>query len=212
MVFYFYGQFNQTIVMVIKKKSNRVKWIKRIGRILLLWVLVHVIYITIDGVNDYKGNADVAVVLGNKVLADGSLSSWLRGRVDRALLLYKEGRVKKIYVSGGKGNEETAFYPEGNAMKNYLVAHGVPEADVIADNDGQNTYLTAKDFLAWNKDKHYNSVIVVSQFYHITRTKYIFRKLGFKNVYNASSTRYSILDIISTLREVPAFYKYVLAY
>jgi len=195
----------------IKKFINR-KWVKRVAGLLLLWVLVHVIYITTDGLNDYNGKADVAIILGNHVNADGSLSPWLQGRVDKALALYKNGRVKKIYASGGINVTPGDTYPEGDAMKNYLLQHGVPAADIAADNGGNNTYLTAKDFIAWNADQHYTSAIVVSQFYHITRSKYILRKLGFKNVYNAASTRYTIKDVEGTLREVPAFYKYLLVY
>ncbi|MEP6726998.1 MAG: YdcF family protein [Bacteroidota bacterium] len=188
------------------------KWVKRITGLLLFWIIVHIIYITADGCNEYKGKADIAIILGNTVFADGSLSFWLQGRVDKALALYKEGRVKKIFASGGIETEENGRYPEGDAMKNYLLLHGVPDADIIADNYGQNTFLTAKDFISWNKNHHYSSAIVVSQFYHITRSKYILRKLGFKNVYGASSEKYSMMDIVGTLREVPAFYKYMLVY
>jgi vancomycin permeability regulator SanA len=175
-------------------------------------MLIHATIISYDGLQDKIGKADVAVVLGNSVLEDGSLSSWLQGRVDKALDLYQKGLVKKIFVSGGLTKPEDGGWPEGDAMKAYLLKKGLPEKDIIADNKGQNTYLTAKDFIEWNRDQHYQSVIIVSQFYHITRTKYIFRKLGFTQVYQAASDEYSWRDIISTIREVPAFYKYMLLY
>ena len=187
-------------------------WIKRAVFLLLSWVVLHIIYISIDGLQTFKGNADVAVILGNRVFAGGQLSSWLQGRVDAALLLYQQKRVKKIFASGGISTPEDGGSREGDAMKQYLVSKGVPEADIIADNGGQNSYLTAKDFIDWNQSQHYTSVVIVSQFYHVTRCKYIFKKLGYKNVYGASSTRYAWKDIIGTLREVPAFYMYVLLY
>ncbi len=190
----------------------RKKWVKRTVVFFLSWLMLHVIYISIDGFNDYEGKADVAVILGNRVFADGSLSSWLQGRVDKALELYRQGRVKKIFASGGISNTEDGGQPEGDAMKNYLLKKGVSANDIISDNAGQNTYLTAKNFIKWNEQYHYQSVIVVSQFYHITRIKYIFRKLGYKNVFNASSGRYSWQDIEGTLRELPAFYKYLIVY
>ena len=188
-------------------------WPGRIICLLLLWLLVHITYITIDGLTDKNDRGDVAIILGNAVYPDGSLSPWLKGRVDAALDLYRQGKVKKIFASGGIGMDKIENgYPEGDAMKKYLVAHGVPGNDVIADNYGRNTYLTAKDFIAWNRQYHYTSAVVVSQFYHITRSKYILRKLGFKNVGNASSRTYSFGDVEGTLREVPAFYKYVFVY
>jgi vancomycin permeability regulator SanA len=194
------------------KQLLRHKWVKRTAALLVAWIAIHSIYICIDGNNDYKGNADVAVILGNKVYADGTLSPWLQGRVDKALELYRQGRVRKIFASGGISKSPDGEQPEGNAMKNYLVSQGVPAVDIIADNAGQNTYLTARDFIEWNEHYHYSSVIVVSQFYHITRIKYIFRKLGCRNLYQASSDVYSGRDIEGTLREVPAFYKYLICY
>lgn len=188
------------------------RWWARILFLLFAWILIHVVFITVDGLHDNYTQADVAIILGNRVCEDGSLSTWLQGRVDKALQLYKEGKVKMIFASGGTSTKENGGHPEGDAMKQYLVAQGVPDSAVVSDNYGQNTYLTAKNFIAWNKDHHFSSVIVVSQFYHITRTQYILKKLGFKNVTHASSDRYEWKDIIGTLREVPAFYKYLLVY
>ena len=190
----------------INKRWRYVLWA------LILWIIAHVTYICIDGLRDYNGSADVAVILGNRVFADGSLSPWLKGRVDKALELYKEKRVKKIYASGGISNNDEGDYPEGTAMKQYLVRQGVAAEDVIADNEGKNTYCTAEDYLKWNAMEKYQSVIIVSQFYHITRCKYIFKKLGISNVHHAASDVYSWRDVPGTLREVPAFYKYVIFY
>lgn len=180
--------------------------------ILSLWIITHVVYISIDGFKNYGGKADVAVILGNKVDADGSLSPWLKGRVDKALELYKKGRVKKIFASGGISAVDEGSYPEGDAMKEYLIAKGVPAEDIIADNKGENTYLTARSFKEWNRYEDFQSAIIVSQFYHMTRAKYAFKEVGFDNVYSVASDHFTWRDIISTLREVPAFYKYLFMY
>ena len=172
---------------------------------------MHIIFITVDGLNNDSAKADIAIVLGNRVYADGSLASWTKGRVDKAFQLYEAGRVKAIFVSGGYSTENN--YPEGKAMKAYLVGKGVPDSAIIEDNEEANSYLTAVNFLKWNATKNYSSVIVVSQFYHVTRSKYILRKKGFQGtIYDAASNIYNWKDIFGTIREVPAFYKYVLYY
>jgi len=196
----------------IMKKVWANKKIRIICWALVIWIAGHVTYITIDGLTEYDGSADVAVILGNRVYADGTLSSWLKGRADAALKLYREKRVKKIFASGRVSPEEDGGYPEGTAIKAYLIGNGVASEDVIADNEGINTYRTAENYNRWSKLNNYNSVIVVSQFFHVTRTKYIFRKLGIQNVHDVSSHVYGWRDIPGTLREVPAFYKYVLVY
>ncbi|HTL07257.1 MAG TPA: YdcF family protein [Chitinophagaceae bacterium] len=169
-------------------------------------------YISIDGLQDYHGKAGVAIILGNHVNGDGTLSPWLQGRVDKAIALYRAGQVEHIFASGGIGTKEDNYYPEADAMKNYMLAKGIPAAAITADNKGQNTYLTAVNFIAWNASHHYSNAIAVSQFYHITRIKYILHKKGFARVYSASSDRFHLSDLVGLLREVPALYKYMLKY
>lgn len=181
--------------------------------VLLVWMLIHMTYVCIDGTRDYQGNADIAIVLGNRVNPDSTLSPVLQGRVDKALWLYREGKVQRIMVSGGTGKMPGGGgVPEGMAMKRYLQAHGVPADRIVEDNKGENTYLTAKDFLPVADSLHIHSAIAVSSFYHITRTKYIIRHLGFRNVHSASSDEYFWNDLTGLPRDCVAFYKYLFAY
>ena len=185
---------------------------KIIVGVLAAWVVLHVVYMTVDGLSGYTGSADMAVVLGNRVDADGSLSPVLKGRVDRALALYQQGRVARIMVSGGLGLQ-AGHYPEGKAMKQYLVARGVPADRIIEDNHGENTYLTAKDFLPVADSLHVHSIIAVSSFYHITRTKYIIRKVGFRGeVHGDASQAFFWNDFVGIPRDAVAFYKYLIVY
>ncbi|MFM9911235.1 MAG: YdcF family protein [Chitinophagaceae bacterium] len=187
------------------------KWLKRILFFFGIWFIIHGTVITIDGLNDSTAKSTVAIVLGNRVFGDGSLASWTKGRVDKAMQLYKKGDVNYIFVSGGYSRENN--YPEGKAMKNYLLANGVPDSVIVEDNNGANTYLTVANFLEWNKKYKFSSVTVVSQFYHITRSRFILKRLGYTGrINNASSDIYNWKDIIGTMREVPAFYKYLLLY
>ena len=186
--------------------SGKARWL--IG-LLTAWFVVHMVYISVDGLVPYKGNADIAIVLGNPVNDDSSLSPWLQGRVDKAFQLYKSGRVKKIFVSGGVGENGIG---EGDAMKSYLVKKSVPITDIISDNAGRNTYFTAKDFLKLNERSHYSSAILVTSFYHITRAKYIVKKLGYKRIGSVASGCYFFNDFFGMFREFFAFYEYLVLY
>jgi vancomycin permeability regulator SanA len=177
--------------------------------LLLAWFFLHCLWVVWDGFREPPAKADIAVVLGNTVYADGSLSPWLQGRVDEALHLYRNGQVKKIFVSGGTGTSE---FPEGDGMRNYLVQQGVPGSDVLVDNLGNNSYLTAKHFVELNGQQHFSSAVMVTSYYHITRTKYITRKLGFEQVSGASSKSLFWADWYGLTREFVAFYKYMLVY
>ncbi|WP_276482187.1 YdcF family protein [Paraflavitalea pollutisoli] len=177
--------------------------------VFIAWLFLHSLYVVADGARPFTGKADVAVVLGNTVFADGTLSPWLQGRVDEALRLYRNGQVSTLFVSGGIG---TSDFPEGDGMRNYLHAKGVPDTAIVVDNAGDNSYLTAKNLLQWNGARHYRSAVVVTSFYHITRSKYIVDKLGMEAVAGASSNYRAWADWYGLLREFPAYYKYLLVY
>ncbi|SFW47631.1 protein SanA, affects membrane permeability for vancomycin [Cellulophaga fucicola] len=176
---------------------------KLILAILLIWFLGHIIYTTIDGLTKNENKADVAVILGNKVNEDGTLSERLEKRLECGLKLYQNGQVKKIIVSGGLDKE--GFY-EGDKMKEYLIKNNVPSSAVIIDNFGNNTLATVKNTIALQETLSFKSIIVVSQYFHLTRIKMLFKKQGFKNVSSASPMYFEVRDFYSLFREFVAYY------
>jgi vancomycin permeability regulator SanA len=167
------------------------------------WFIIHSIIISVDGLSDKKYNADVAVILGSKVNEDGTWSERLQKRVECGMNLYQTGRVKKIIVSGGFVSE--GFF-EGDKMHDYLIAKGIPDSVIVVDNKGNNTELTVKNTLALQQKMNFKSVIVVSQYFHLTRTKMLFRKYGFANVSSVSPNYFEWRDIYSLVREFFGFY------
>jgi vancomycin permeability regulator SanA len=179
------------------------KWIKIFLYLFFSWFVIHSIIISIDGLSDKKENADVAVVLGSKVNEDGTLSERLQKRVEWGMNLYKVGRVKKIIVSGGFGSE--GFF-EGDKMRDYLIAKGIPDSVIIVDNKGDNTALTAENVVELQRKMNFKSAIVVSQYFHVTRTKMLFRKYGFANVSSVSPSYFEWRDFYSLVREFFGYY------
>jgi len=179
------------------------KKLKIIIYLLIIWVTIHSIYTIKDGLTDENKKADIAVILGNKVNEDGTLSERLEKRMERGLDLYQKGRVKKIIVSGGLGKE--GFY-EGTEMRNYLIKKEVPNADIIIDNYGSNTIATVDNTLKLKDSLNFKSIIIVSQYFHLTRTKMLFRKRHFENVTSVSPNYFEFRDIYSLLREFVAYY------
>lgn len=181
----------------MKKVLSGIVWL------FVVWGIVHVGVLLFDGLIDAGKSADVAVVLGNKVNVDGTLSPRLLARTEHAGELYREGRVKHIIVSGGFGVEG---YYEGTAMKDYLVASGVPESAITADNQGFNTEATVANVLKMREERGFESVIVVSQYFHIMRTKTYFFGNGLSGVYGSAPKYFEARDVYSIIREIAAFY------
>jgi len=163
-------------------KSN--KKLKKITTAFALFCAVIIIVITLINFDVQKSSEgeiyridgspqkQVALVLGAKVYEDGGLSDMFRDRIDTAIGLYEAGKVEKILVSGDHGTEE---YDEVNAAKDYLLEQGVPGADIFLDHAGFDTYdsvYRARDIF------QVESVILVTQEYHLSRALYIADRLS----------------------------------
>ena len=189
---------------------RRASWLKKANYglgFLAAWLLVHTLLITYDGLHDSRQRADIAVILGNKVNEDGTLSERLAQRLACGLALYRSGRVGRLLVSGGLGQE--GFY-EGDKMRDYLRARGVPDSAILIDNQGNNTQQTVRNTLRLRPKLRFRSLVVVSQFYHISRTKMLFRQAGFSEVSGASPVYFEWRDLYSLLREFGAYYQALL--
>jgi len=186
--------------------SYRSSWFRKAGYglgLLAVWVLVHTVLITYDGLRSSQQRTDLGVVLGNKVNEDGTLSERLTQRLACGLALYRSGRVRRRLVSGGLGKE--GFY-EGSKMRDYLRAHGVPDSVIVVDNAGNTTQQTVRNTVRLRARLHIRSAVVVSQFYHISRTKLLFRQAGFAEVSGASPVYFEWRDLYSLAREFAAYY------
>ncbi len=180
---------------------------RKIVIFLILVFLLHEVIIITDGLIDENSDAKVAVILGSKVNTDGSLSGRLKARLDKGLELYQDSVVSELYMSGGLGKE--GFY-EGTVMADYLISKGVPKNSIKIDNNGINTRNSALNF---RRDYPAESkVIVVSQYFHITRTKLAFRQVGVKDVYGIHCEFFELRDPYSAFREFFGLYKYLVLY
>ncbi|MGP4042046.1 YdcF family protein [Gracilibacillus sp. D59] len=176
--------------------------------IMITFFIIHTAVITIDGLSDEREASEIGVVLGNKVNKDGTPSKRLQERLDKAVSLYLDDRLQTIIVSGGIGKEG---HDEAAVMKEYLIKKGVPDSFIIQDSNGYDTEMTAKNTLeiAHQHDLSTESITVITQFFHISRSKLAMKQHGFTKVYGAHAEYFEWRDIYSTIREFPAFYKYL---
>jgi vancomycin permeability regulator SanA len=121
-------------------------------------------------------DADCILVLGAGVKADGSPSDMLRDRMLTAIELYDGGVSDRLLVSGDHGSDD---YDEVNTMKGFAVDSGVPSECVFMDHAGFSTYdsiYRAKEVFCAD------TVVIVTQEYHLYRALYIAEKLGINAV------------------------------
>jgi len=165
------------------------------------------------GNTDYLGGsasrpADAVVVFGAEVHADGSPSFVLMDRMDTAIRLYKDHRVRRIVVSGAVG---VSGYNEALVMRDMAVKAGVPGKDVVVDSAGVNTEATVRDTVPFFGGAGWRRIAAESDFYHLPRIKLAYARAGW-NVLTvpAHSTHRIPQTPFLVLREVPAFWVYYL--
>lgn len=177
----------------------------KVGAAVLLMVILGAGGLLWWGQRDVLVPAEVAVVLGNEVYRDGRPAPRLAARLDKSVELYRYGYCRTIIVSGGVGRSRV---DEAAAMAAYLKSKGVPEWDIVIDSQGINTWHTALFTAEYLKQRRLDSVIVVSQDFHILRSVMALKKAGCARVGQAAPDYRERADVYSTLREMAAIVFY----
>lgn len=158
--------------------------------------------IVVDGLRVDAKPSDVGIVLGSKVMSDGSPSDRLRARLDKAAELYARGMFKHVLVSGGTGIEG---FSEAKVMEEYLAEQGrVPRAAIIVDEHGSTTEATAENSAAIMKARNLASALIVTQYFHISRSRLALRQAGIRTVHGAYPNFFELRDLYSIARETIA--------
>ena len=114
----------------------------------------------------------VAIVFGAGLDSQGRPMPFLRARLDLAVDLYRAGKVRVVLVSG---DNRKADYNEPEAMRDYLIDHGIPATQVVADYAGVDTYATCvRAIRVFEVDR----AILVTQSYHLPRAVATCRAVG----------------------------------
>jgi SanA protein len=116
--------------------------------------------------------AEVAIVPGALVNANGHMSGMLADRVKEASLLWHTGKVSKILVSGDHGSW---VYDEPDTMRKALVRDGVKPEDIFEDHAGFDTWAT---MVRARSIFNIQNAVVVTQGFHMPRALYLAESVG----------------------------------
>jgi len=125
-----------------------------------------------DSPSDVHSHHQVALVLGAGLTRDGSVTWFLRDRLDAAIALYRHGKVDGLLLSG---DNHVSTHDEPGAMRAYALAQGVPAGAITLDYAGFDTYDSCY------RARHIfgvQSAEVVTQRYHVPRAVYLCRAVG----------------------------------
>lgn len=175
--------------MTAKKTSQ-----KKIRKKLTLWgkIMLAIGILALAGIVVYAGlvgyvcyrevtvpapeNYDSIIVLGAQVKPDGEPSVQLRLRLDKALEMYQASPCV-IVVCGAQGGNEPR--PEGDVMRELLIADGVPAEQVYVDNTSMDTRQNMANAKVILNQLNLNRPLIVTSDYHLPRAMAIAQDTGF---------------------------------
>ena len=124
---------------------------------------------------DQAAPSDAIAVFGAAEY-DGRPSPVLRARLDHALELYRERLAPLIItLGGGEGGPRDS---EGGVGHDYLLAHEVPESQIIAETQSTNTEESAARLAAIARKNHLNRILAVSDGTHLFRIHALSASMG----------------------------------
>ncbi len=156
--------------------------------------------LTFGSVDTTKYSEDAIIVLGAAVHGE-TPSAVLKTRLNAARRYHEKNPDALIVVSGGQGPQEDIS--EAEAMKRYLVSHGVNPNIIIKEENATSTlenFRFSKEILDERLGEDYRVCYITNEF-HIYRAGGFAKKAGFSQTTHLhSNTRFdSILP--GTLRE-----------
>ena len=181
-----------------------IKWLLAIVALLGGFFLFATIYLVASGLDDLFGQADIGLVLDSRVEAAGVPTPRLLARLNRTVELYRAGYFHQIIVSGGTSEGVN----EAFVMRDYLIARGIPRANIIVDSHGDSTYESARNAAALIHQREGSTVFVVTQYFHVPRTRLALQRFGVGTVFSAHAHWFEARDLYSAPRELLAYLYY----
>ena len=151
--------------------------------------------------------ADCVIVLGARVWPDGVVSNALGYRLDEALEAYNKGLVKKIITTGARGGDEPVA--EAIASRDYLMARGVPEEDILMDAESYDTVQNLQHAKRIMQENGLQTALLCTSDYHIIRGTWIAGEVGVE-VYPlpAQSPKKPVTWVMNRVRETISWVLY----
>src|SRR5947209_1871361 len=150
--------------------------------------------------------ADAIVVFGAAEYS-GHPSPVLRARLDQGFDLFRHGVAPVVITTGGAAADP--HFSEGGVGRDYLMHHGIPERNLIAETQGRDTAESAVRVAVIMRANGLHSCVAVSDAYHVFRIRKLLEHEGLGPVYVAprpDSRPHSLIQRgVAVLREATSY-------
>ena len=125
---------------------------------------------------DEAQQADAIAVFGAAEYL-GKPSPTLHFRLDHAVDLYRM-KIAPVVITLGGGSDKDSGNTEGAVGRDYLLAHGIPFGDIIAETRSTDTEQQVHLLAAIAREYNLRHIVVVSDGTHLFRIRELCRDAG----------------------------------
>lgn len=154
---------------------------KRVGRSILLLLSIGLVLISVlvaidqYGYIDQTQRADVIIVLGSQVMANGQPGPSLARRAAHAASLYQQGYAEFVMCSGGVGDNPPS---EARAACGRVMELGVPPEAIVYEENAHSTEENAAFSATIMRTHGWRTAILATDGFHLFRAAWMFQRAG----------------------------------
>jgi uncharacterized SAM-binding protein YcdF (DUF218 family) len=141
----------------------------------VVYYLISLYQVWSVGRADQQQPVDAIVVMG-AAQYDGRPSPQLAARLDHVVELWPEGLAPLVVVTGG--NIPGDRFTEASASAAYLIERGVPDASILREDEGSNSFESLEATAAMLAERGLDEVLIVTDPYHALRSRETAEELG----------------------------------
>lgn len=159
---------------------------------LIYLIILYALIIMISATDSHTEDADYLIVLGSG-LDNNKITPCLKDRCDYAINYLKVNPNTKVVVTGGYTND--SIVSEASVMKQYLIDMDIDTNRIIVEDKALDTVENIK--YSFKLIDTNSKIVIVSNTYHLCRSKMIAKLYGIKTKAIGVST--DTLDLIKHL-------------
>jgi len=150
-------------------QSHPYRWLITLGVLAYCgYLVVTAMQVMREARVDESHPADAIVVFGAAEYV-GRPSPVYRARLDHAYDLFERGMAPLIITTGGSGKDSR--FSEGQVGRDYLSKLGVPDVNLIAETQADDTDQSARRVAVILEANELKTALLVSDAYHLYRAK-----------------------------------------
>lgn len=174
-----------------------------------LWVVSFIAIeytIVANAQSDFNLKTDFLIILGSGIRGE-QVSPTLKERIDEGIRYLKDYLDVPVVVSGGRGFGESIT--EAEAMRRYLIKNGIADNRILKEEQSTSTmenFIYTKALLLNKTNKRKISLMIITNDFHMLRSKMLARRNGFEAYGLSCRTPYHVM-LTTYIREYFALIK-----